>query len=109
MINKGILDSIWEKAAHLVHLEGFIIPIPGYSGGKGKMVASSSSMLPHMVTVGRKNVSVFVCDWHCPRYTVYKLCTHTIAVAEVNGCLKDYIKEIKKAKTTPNMSKLVYH
>ena len=59
-----------------------------------------------MVTVVRKNVSVFVCDQHCPRYTAYKFCPHTIAVAEVNGCLKDYIKEIK---TTPNMSKLAYH
>ena len=41
MIDKGILDSIWEKAAQLAHSEGFITPILGDSGGKGKMVASS--------------------------------------------------------------------
>ena len=52
MIDKGILDSIWKKAAQLVYSEGFITPIPGDSGGKGKKVASSSSIQPHMVIIG---------------------------------------------------------
>ena len=52
-LDKGILDSIWEKAAQLVHSKGFITPIPGdFEGSKGRMVASSSSINPHMVTVG---------------------------------------------------------
>ena len=109
VIDIGILDSIWEKAAQLAHTEGFVTPIPGEFGEKEKMVASSSSMQPHMVTVGRKNNNVFVCDCHCPRYTAYKLCPHTIAVAEINGCLKEFIKEIKKSKSCANMSKLAYH
>ena len=73
------------------------------------MVASSSSMQPHMVTVGRKNNNVFVRDRHCPRYTAYKLCPHTIAVAEINDCFKEFIKEIKKSKSCANISKLAYH
>ena len=60
VIDIGILDSIWEKAAQLAHTEGFVTPIPGEFGEKEKMVASSSSMQPHMVTVGRKKNNVFV-------------------------------------------------
>ena len=102
MIDKGILDSIWEKAAQLAHTESFITPIPG-EFGKERMDASSSSMQPHMVTVGRKN-KVFVCDHHSPRYTAYKLCPRAIAVAEINGCLKEFIKKIKKSKSCANVS-----
>ena len=108
-IDKGILDSIWEKAAHLAYSEVFITRIPGDFEGKGRMVASSNSQNPHMVTVGRKNNSTFHCDRHCPRYASYKFYAHTIAVAEVNGCLSAFIKGIKKSKLTTNMSKLAYH
>ena len=108
-IDREVLDSIWEKAAYLVHSRGYITPIPGDAEGKGRMVASSSMNPPHMITAGRKNDSVFLCDRTCPRYAAYKFCSHTIAVAEVNGCLKDFIKELQKAKITPNMTKLAYH
>ena len=90
-LDKGILDSIWKKVAQLVHSKGFIMPIPGdFVGSKGRMVASSSSMSPHMVTVGQKNDCLFICDRHCPRYTAYKFCANTITVAEASGCLNDY-------------------
>ena len=75
---KEFLTPFRKKAVQLAHTEGFVTPIPGEFGGKGRMVASSSSMQPHMVTVGRKNNNVFVCNRHCPRYTAYKLCPHTM-------------------------------
>ena len=108
-IDKGILDAIWVKAAQLVHSEGFVTPIPGNSSGKGRMVASSSSDCPHMVTPGRKSDSVFLCDKNCPRFAAYKFCSHTVAVAEVNGCLESFIKEIVRGKNVANISKLAYH
>ena len=103
------MDAIWEKATHLVNSEGFITPIPGDPTGKGKMVASTSSSCPHMVIPGWRNDSIFMCDKNCPRYAAYKFCGHTIAVAEKNGCLKLFIKEIIKGKNVVNISKLAYH
>ena len=100
-LTKEFLIFIWEKAAQLVHSKRFKTPIPGdFEGSKGRMVASSSSINPHMVTVGQKNDCLFVCDQHCLRYTAYKFFAHTITVAEVSGCLSDIIKEIKKAKNS---------
>ena len=57
-IDKSILDTIWEKAAHLVGSNGFITAIAGDPTGKGKMVASGGSC-PHMVVPGKKNDNVF--------------------------------------------------
>ena len=109
-IDKCILDAIWAKAAQLVHSEGFITPIPGNSSGKGRMVASSSSQhCPHVVIPGRKNDTVFSCDKNCPRFSAYKFCSHTVAVAEVNGCLDSFIKEIIRGKNVASISKLAYH
>ncbi len=71
-IDKSVLDLIWEKAIDLVNGEGFITPIPGAPTGKGNVVASLTSNTPHMVTVGRKNDFVFLCDKNCPRFVSYK-------------------------------------
>ena len=108
-IDASILDSIWSKAAELVHKEGFITKIPGDHEGKGRMVASSSSSVPHMVTSGKKSNFNFVCDKNCPRYGAYGFCSHTIAVAEVNGCLDKFIEQLKKSKHKANLSLLAYH
>ena len=70
------------------------------------MVASSSSACPHIVTPGRKNDSVFLCDKNCARFAAYKFCSHTIAVAKINGCLQLFVKEIVKGKNVVNISKL---
>ena len=51
----------------------------------------------------------FVCDKNCPRYGAYGFCSHTIAVAEVNGCLDKFIEQLKKSKHKANLSLLAYH
>ena len=108
-IDKSIVDAIWYKAAELVHAEGYITKIPGDHEGKGRMVASSSSSVPHMVTSGKKSNFNFICDKKCPRYGAYGFCSHTVAVAEVNGCLGKFIEQLKKSKQKPNLSSLAYH
>ena len=103
------MDAIWTRAAQLVHGNGFIFPIPGDQSGRGRMVASSTSSCPHMVSNGRKNSNTFICDKQCPRYAAFKFCSHTVAVAEVNGCLESFVTEIVKGKNAANISKLAYH
>ena len=73
------------------------------------MVASTTSSIPHMVTCGEKNDTIFNCDKHCPRYAAYGFCSHTVAVAEVTGCLEKFIQQITKRKRKANLSSLVYH
>lgn len=83
-IDETILESIWSKAAELVHTNGQITRIPGDPTGCGRMVASASSLTPHLVVCGKKNNNTFICDKHFPQYTSYGFCSHSIAVAEVN-------------------------
>ena len=93
------MDAIWNRAVELVHSEGYITQIPGQVLGKGRMVASASSSLPHMVTTGSKSDVIFKCDKNCPRYYAYNFCRHTVAVAEMHACLNKFIEQLKKQKT----------
>ena len=94
-IDRSILESMWKKAAEIVHSEGYITTIPGDSGGTGRVVAGFSTSVPHIVTPGWKSTSTFCCDAKCTRYAAYRFCSHTLAVAEVNGCLPNYLEDIK--------------
>lgn len=107
-IDDSILNSIWTRATELVN-KGFITKIQGDQEGKGRMAASSSSSVPHMVTSGRKSNYHFSCDKNCPRFGAYGFCSHTLAVAEVNGCLDNFIEQLRKTKHKGNLSSLAYH
>ena len=48
----------------------------------------------------------FACDNSCPNYKSFGLCSHTVAVADVNGMLSAYIEYYKKQKKIPNLSAL---
>ena len=106
-----VLEEIWKKALMLIKTENFITAVPGESSScRARMVASSSSKTPHHVSPARNNQNKFVCDSNCPRYKVYKFCSHTIAVAEINGLLKAFLKVLAKGKSpTVNLSSMIYH
>ena len=108
-VDETILDAVWNKAAELVHREGQIVRIPGDPFGRGRMVASTTSSISHMVTCGKKNDTIFNCDKHCPRYAAYGFCSHTVAGAEVTVCLEKFIQQITKRKRKANLLSLVYH
>ena len=108
-IDPTILEALLSKAAELIHTEGQITRIPGDPFGRGRMVASTSSSHPHLVICGKKNDNIFNCDKHCQRYSAYGFCSHTFAVADVNGCLEKFIQQINKKKRKVNLSSLVYH
>ena len=69
------------------------------------LVHSKSSRNPHKVIVS-KNGKV-QCDKACVNWCTYKLCSHSLAVAEKNGLLKAFLTLFKSSKRSPNVTGLV--
>ena len=57
------------------------------------MVASTTGTAPQAKFTGQ-----FKCDAQCPMYATYKMCSHTIAVAEVTDKLAEFVKWMAKQK-----------
>ena len=106
-IHEDTLRAIWSKAKSLVNDSTLIVPVPGSSSTSyHRMVASTTGSTPHLVTTPTKFTGQFKCDAQCPMYATYKMCSHTIAVAEVTGKLAEFVKWIVKQKCTPNITNL---
>ena len=78
------LEGIWEKAKQLITTEGAIALAPGQDP-QARMVLSYSGKAPHMVTP--KKGGGFSCDSSCPNWKALGVCSHSVAVAEINGQL----------------------
>ena len=96
------LEGIWNKAAELLKTDGAIVSAPGVGTG-AKYVLSYTRQKPHLV-VPKKGGS-YSCDQDCPNWKALKICSHSVAVAEICGKLTDFITWYKKLKHTPNVSK----
>ena len=59
-----------------------------------RLVKSSSSQQPHLVTKNPKKMNVFCCDKNCQMFKGFSICSHVVATAQVNGQLKSYLTEI---------------
>ena len=109
-IHKDTLKAIWQKASSLVADTTLIAAVPGGANlSYDRMVASTSSNCPHLVSTPAKFTGQFKCDSKCPMFSTYKLCAHTIASAEVNGKLKEFSQWLIRQKCAPNYSKLALH
>ena len=83
-IPQKCLEGIWIKARQLLHTDGAIVAAPGQLP-EARMVLSYSGKPPHMVTP-QKNGD-FSCDASCPNWKSLGICSHSVAVAEMNGKL----------------------
>ena len=112
-IHKDTLKSIWQKASSLVADTTLIAAVLGGGGGANsgydRMVASTSSNCPYLVSTPAKFTGQLKCDSKCPVFSTYKLCAHSIASAEVNGQLKEFTQWLIRQKCAPNYSKLALH
>lgn len=104
---KATLQDMWTKAEVLVKSNGYIIQVPWIDDPKARLVKSSSSTQPHLVTRDSKNVYLYRCDANCPMFKGYSICSHVIATAHSNGELKLFLKNVKKCK--PNLSAIANH
>lgn len=90
---QGILESLstlqlmWDKAEELINGENTITAAPG-NDGASKMVISYSSPVPHLVT--RSTGGQYKCDTKCLNWSSSGLCSHTLAVAELNNGLSEW-------------------
>ena len=99
-----VLQSMWKKASELITTPNMIAPAPGLDL-KSHTVVSASGKRPHMVSV--KKTGQYVCDKGCGNWNSLSICSHTVAVAEINGELSKYISWFVKAKKKPSVTKLV--
>ena len=73
---------------------------------QARLVKSSSSLQPHVVTTKPNSTCIYVCDSNCPMFKGFSLCSHVVAAAEVNGDLSDFLDAIRK-QCTPNLTAIV--
>ena len=104
---EATLQSMWAKAEALVKSSGEIIKVPWSDDDKERLVKSSSSSQPHLVTRDSKNNKLYRCDSQCPMFKGFCICSHVLATAQVNGELKSYLDNIKVCK--PNLAAIADH
>ena len=97
------VEGILQKASKLLQEENAIVPAPGQSP-EARKVLSYSSKTPHMVTPVKGGG--FTCDTSCPNWKSIGLCYHSVAVAESNGKLAQFLTAVKKKKKVPNITAL---
>ena len=86
-ISSGVFEGIWKKASELLMSEGGIATAPGLAS-QARTVISKTRPGFHTVVPGKGGR--FACD-NCPNYKSLGICSHTVAVAEVNGMLSDFL------------------
>lgn len=92
---KEVVEGVWAKAAMLTSESNAITFAPG-CGNQDRMVKSTSQASPHLVTVS-KNCQ-YKCDDNCPQHKSLALCSHTVAAAESNGDLQQFLKWYSKSR-----------
>ena len=97
------LHGMWEKATKLLAMDNCITAAPG-DDKRARMVSSFSSKTPHFVSSRTK--SQYVCDSACVQWNSSKICSHTLAVAETNGELKDFLQWYSTSRVSPNITNL---
>ena len=96
------MQHMWTKAEDFVKSDGHILQVPWSDDPKARLVKSSTSVQPHLVTRDSKNVCLYRCDANC-----LSICSHVIATAHINGELKLFLKNVNKCE--PNLSAIANH
>ena len=78
------LKGIWQKATDLFKSPGNIVPAPGHPPS-ARMAAD------------------------CFNFKSMVICSHVVAVANLNECLPQFISSFSKSREKPNFRKLVLH
>jgi hypothetical protein len=98
------LEHVSAKAKVLLNKVDAIIQAPT-ADGQAYMVESGTMAKPHYVSVA-KNGKVTCTD--CPGWSAFKICSHSLAVAEKTGRTADYVKWLRgKGPQRPNLTALI--
>lgn len=97
------LEGIWAKASKLLCDTSAIAPAPGQDKA-ARMVLSYSGKVPHLVIP--KKGGKYACDSNCPNFKSLSICSHTVAVAELNNHL-EYFLSLAKSSKRPSLTNLL--
>lgn len=97
------LEHMWDKAEKLLSSKNAITLAPG-DDPTARMVLSSSLPLPHLVKRG--SGSQYVCDSRCINWASSGICSHSLAVAEVNNDLHGFLLWYNNSTVQPNITTL---
>ena len=97
------LHGMWEKASKLLTMGNGITAAPS-DDKKARMASSFSGKTPHFVS--SRSGGQYVCDSACIQWNSAKICSHTLAVAEANGELKQFLQWYSTSGVSPNITVL---
>ena len=97
------LHGMWEKASKLLTMGNGITAAPG-DDKRARMAFSYSSKSPHYVS--SRSCGQYMCDSTCIQWNSAKICSHTLAVAETNGELKQFLQWYTTSGVSPNITTL---
>ncbi|KAK3094061.1 hypothetical protein FSP39_023641 [Pinctada imbricata] len=96
---------MFRKASVLLADESNIVLTPGSNGKQRLVLSGTLHDTPHQVrTVG--NNGQFSCDKNCIKWVTYKICAHTIAVAEAENQLRKFLNWYNSSVRKPNYTAL---
>ena len=94
---KSIQMQIFQKAEKLVDGEEEVITkVKGTEKCIFMVPSTSSASNPHRVKINENGL--VECDEQCLRFKCYKICSHSVAVAEFHGVLYQFIDNFKEKK-----------
>ena len=106
-----ILRNMYQQAVSLLATENSVTLAPG-KPPKGSVNHhfvkndKGNTCTPHYVKSMKSGI---VCDDYCYRYQNSKLCSHILAVAELQGRLKGVLSDFAHVKIRPNITKMATH
>ena len=100
------LKGIWQKAEELLNSQHGMSPTPGQPE-EARMVLSCSDKRPHLVLPCKGGR--FKCDSDCLNFKSLGICSHSVAIAECNNLLTEFLAHFQKAKEKPNFTSVSLH
>ena len=97
------LQFMWDKAEKLLATKNAITPAPG-DDISAKMVLSTSSQMPHLVK--KEFGGRYICDSRCLNWSSSGVCSHSLAVAEMDNNLSDFLSWYNSSNAQPNITSL---
>ena len=98
------LEAIWQKAQKLISSPGHILNAAWSPNPRARLVASSRSQSPHLVTTDDKEPAKYICDGNCPMFQGFGICAHIVAAAHHNRQLQLFVEWYVQTKCTPNLT-----
>ena len=95
------LQCMWEKAEVLMNSDNMITPAPG-DDASAKMVLSYSSPVPHLVS--KNSGGQYKCDKNCLNWVSSGICSHSLAVAQLNGDIITFLQWYNASAQQPNIT-----